>query len=502
MATSEYISEKGRSSENAGFASPVRLRRRLGVSVLAPLPLVINDLLAVLVAVGAALLVRAALLRKGFALGQVFRTAGDVPLAVVYLACFMLALVLEASRHGLYGRVVRNANGLHEFRVTAQACLNAGLLLCGLLYMAHNRDISRALVLFLIVSTMVSLCARRAVCRVRRYRQYENGTRTRRAVILGTNHMGQALSRQIKSRSHLGYTFMGFIPAPHEAAAKAAQIDVLGSLKELRQVVLKHFVDEIIITEACTVEQVIELLNQARVLDVDVSALSGFYSDLAINAEIEYLGMFPLVSLHRGAQRVFSFAVKRVLDFVFSVLALIVAAPVMAAIAIAIRLEGEGPVFYVGQRIGKRGRMFPCFKFRTMISNADQLRPDVEALNERDGVLFKVKNDPRITPLGRFLRKYSLDEWPQFLNVLRGEMSLVGPRPPISSEVDQYELEHLRRLEVLPGITGLWQVQARGDASFERYIALDTAYVEHWSLWLDVKILFRTVDVVLRGTGV
>jgi lipopolysaccharide/colanic/teichoic acid biosynthesis glycosyltransferase len=136
-----------------------------------------------------------------------------------------------------------------------------------------------------------------------------------------------------------------------------------------------------------------------------------------------------------------------------------------------------------------------------MVSNADQLRKEMESLNERDGVLFKVKNDPRITPLGRLLRKYSLDELPQFFNVLRGEMSLVGPRPPLASEVEKYELEHLRRLEVPPGLTGLWQVQARQDASFEKYIALDTAYVENWSFWLDMKILWRTAEVVLRGTG-
>jgi exopolysaccharide biosynthesis polyprenyl glycosylphosphotransferase len=200
--------------------------------------------------------------------------------------------------------------------------------------------------------------------------------------------------------------------------------------------------------------------------------------------------------------RTISVALKRVGDVVFSLLALIATSPMMLAIAIAIRLEGGGPIIYVSERIGKRGRVFPCFKFRTMVTNADHLRKNLDGLNERDGVLFKSKNDPRVTRLGRFLRKYSLDELPQFLNVLRGEMSLVGPRPPIASEVEKYQLEHLRRLEVLPGLTGLWQVQARQDASFEKYIALDTAYVENWSFWLDVKILFRTAEVVMRGTGI
>jgi lipopolysaccharide/colanic/teichoic acid biosynthesis glycosyltransferase len=166
-----------------------------------------------------------------------------------------------------------------------------------------------------------------------------------------------------------------------------------------------------------------------------------------------------------------------------------------------VKIDSPGPVFYVSERVGKRGRVFRCFKYRTMVANAEEMKKDLALHNERDGILFKMRNDPRITRLGRFLRKYSLDELPQFLNVLRGEMSIVGPRPPLASEVEKYGLEHFRRLEVMPGLTGLWQVQARHDPSFAKYIELDTAYVENWSLWLDIKILLRTADVVLRGTG-
>jgi lipopolysaccharide/colanic/teichoic acid biosynthesis glycosyltransferase len=136
-----------------------------------------------------------------------------------------------------------------------------------------------------------------------------------------------------------------------------------------------------------------------------------------------------------------------------------------------------------------------------MVSNADQLKRELEHMNERDGVLFKIQKDPRVTQIGKMLRKYSLDELPQLFNVLRGDMSLVGPRPPMAAEVEQYDLAHLRRLDVLPGITGLWQVEARQDPSFDSYISLDTAYVENWSLWLDMKILARTVGVVVSGTG-
>jgi lipopolysaccharide/colanic/teichoic acid biosynthesis glycosyltransferase len=178
-----------------------------------------------------------------------------------------------------------------------------------------------------------------------------------------------------------------------------------------------------------------------------------------------------------------------------------VLAPVMLGIAISIMLDSKGSIFYKAQRIGRKGRTFACYKFRTMVPDAERRKAALEHMNERRGILFKIAKDPRITKVGAILRKYSLDELPQFYNVLKGDMSLVGPRPPMAAEVKQYDLAHLRRLDVLPGITGLWQVEARQDPSFDSYISLDTAYVENWNLMMDLRILARTVGVVLSGTG-
>ena len=193
--------------------------------------------------------------------------------------------------------------------------------------------------------------------------------------------------------------------------------------------------------------------------------------------------------------------VKKVLDLALSLILLGLLWPFMAALALAVRMDGAGPIFYVSERIGRRGRQFACYKFRTMVVDADLLQHELRARNERDAILFKVAEDPRVTCVGRFLRKYSLDELPQLLNVVRGEMSLIGPRPPLLSEVANYEREHFIRLTVLPGMTGLWQVQCRNSPSFTDYINLDLAYIERWSLWLDFKILWRTIGVVLAGTG-
>jgi exopolysaccharide biosynthesis polyprenyl glycosylphosphotransferase len=225
------------------------------------------------------------------------------------------------------------------------------------------------------------------------------------------------------------------------------------------------------------------------------------YDGLAWNAPVEFVGQFPTIPLHRRDFPRGAFLMKRVMDIVLSTIIMIVLAPALLTIAVMVKLDSEGPIFYRAGRIGRKGRVFTCFKFRTMVADAEKIKAQLAHLNERKGLLFKISNDPRVTRLGARLRKYSLDELPQLFNVFRGDMSLVGPRPPLASEVEKYKLDHLRRLDVLPGMTGLWQVEARQDPSFDSYISLDTAYVENWNLMLDMRILARTVGVVVSGTG-
>jgi lipopolysaccharide/colanic/teichoic acid biosynthesis glycosyltransferase len=192
---------------------------------------------------------------------------------------------------------------------------------------------------------------------------------------------------------------------------------------------------------------------------------------------------------------------KRGFDILFSLLALVFISPVLLMIAILVKLESEGPVLYVSERIGRNGKRFRFLKFRTMVKDADLLRGALLHLNERRGNLFKISNDPRITRLGKVLRRYSLDELPQFFSVLTGHMSVVGPRPCLTSEYARYTKEQRRRVEAVPGITGLWQVEARTNPSVDAYFTLDIYYVENWSFWLDMKILMKTVIVVFAGTG-
>jgi exopolysaccharide biosynthesis polyprenyl glycosylphosphotransferase len=213
------------------------------------------------------------------------------------------------------------------------------------------------------------------------------------------------------------------------------------------------------------------------------------------------LGEIPVMSLYREPVPAIGSLVKRLLDIGGALFGLAVLSPLLVAVAILIRWDSAGPVFYRCHRIGKKGKRFVCYKFRTMVADAELLKESLRHLNEREEVIFKITNDPRITRVGKTLRKYSLDELPQLLNVLGGDMSLVGPRPHPVDDYKQYGLAHLRRLDITPGITGLWQVTARRDPSFEKNVALDLEYIENWSLWMDFRILFRTVSAVVLGEG-
>jgi exopolysaccharide biosynthesis polyprenyl glycosylphosphotransferase len=386
--------------------------------------------------------------------------------------------------------------------LSLQACFTSGLLLTGTLYVLRLDDIPRSIAVATIGLVAFALGLRRLVYRLVLYHRFDNGVGTRNVLIVGTGPEAHALRHHFESVRHLGYTFKGFIDCADSAPRLSSSSgEVVGSLDTLFQHARKQFVDEIFFTMPCERGIVQNVLDQARVHGVDLRLVPDMYDGMAWNSPVEYLGQFPTIPLHCGHVPEVGLLFKRVFDVVFSSLTLILLSPLMLLIAIAVKLDSPGPALYKSERIGKKGRVFHCVKFRTMVKDADKRLADFMHMNERDDVLFKISNDPRITKLGRFLRKYSLDELPQFFNVLKGEMSIVGPRPPIASEVKEYKLNHLRRLDVMPGITGLWQVQGRRDPSFASYVSLDVTYIDNWSIWLDFSIMLRTVGVVLAGTG-
>lgn len=325
----------------------------------------------------------------------------------------------------------------------------------------------------------------------------------RNLLIVGTDRVAHDAREYLDSLTNSGYAFRGFVMGSGQRQTEASDPqEIVGSVEFVIGLARAMFIDELIFSSAPPPELLQGLLEEARSHGINLRYIPTLSQTLRNAHRVEYVGDLPTIVLFEKKHRTLPLLVKRCIDVLVACCALVLLSPVLAAVALAIKLQSPGPVFYVSERVGRRGKLFHCYKFRTMVPNADKLRNKLMHLNERSGVLFKMKNDPRVTSLGRVLRKYSLDELPQLWNVLRGDMSLVGPRPCIQAELAQYETSHFRRLDVVPGLTGLWQVEARHDPSFESYIQLDSQYVREWSIWLDLKILLRTVGVVLIGTGV
>ena len=322
-------------------------------------------------------------------------------------------------------------------------------------------------------------------------------------LIIGTGPTARDVRNYLISLPHADYDFRGFAATPRQIfQTRATDAELISNAQDVIALARSRFVDEVIFTERPAAEFEADLLSEAAPHSINIRFIPDVSETLRVPQAIDYLGDLPTILLHKPAPRTVAKFVKRTLDVLFSSVGLAVLGPLMLLVAIAVRLDSAGPIFYTSPRIGKKGRIIYCHKFRTMVPNAAALLASVAHLNDRDGVLFKIKKDPRITRIGAVLRKYSLDELPQLWNVLRGDMSLVGPRPCIESEVAQYKTHHYRRLDVLPGLTGLWQVEARCDPSFESYIQLDSKYADEWSVWLDLKLIARTFVVVLMGTGV
>src|SRR6266566_622762 len=327
-------------------------------------------------------------------------------------------------------------------------------------------------------------------------RRTAEGIGVSRVLIVGAGRMGMALAEWLQRNPHLGYSVCGFLDDQASSDSR-----VLGKLSDLRHLALTQFLDELFITLPSDREVVKTMVFEARQLRLGLKIVPDIYDGLGWRAPLHMIGGFPVMDLHWQPIPAVGLAVKRVLDVLVSGFALIVTAPLLAVFAILIRIDSPGPSLYVADRVGLKGRRFRCYKFRTMVVDANFQKEKLRSANDRHGPFFKMENDPRITRLRYWLRKSSLDELPQLWNVLRGDMSLVGPRPHPIDDFERYAIEHLRRLDVSPGLTGLWQVTARSDPSFETSMALDLEYIENWTLGLDLAILLKTLPALLRGDG-
>lgn len=384
-----------------------------------------------------------------------------------------------------------------------EVSLAAGASLSTFIYVLGDRVVSRGAIGGDVIFSVIVLIAWRAFLR---FPGVSGLTDARNVLIVGASAEGKALHQYLVDTPKLGYSVMGFtdrrMSSRDSVLSRANQaLPMLGPVAELDSIIRTHFIDEVLITLPSARDLIKEVVTRARLFGTQVRVIPDLYDGLAFGAPIESLGHFPAVTLHSRSIPALQLTVKRSVDAILSAIALLILSPIFLLIAILIKCDSEGPVFYNSVRLGKKGKAFTCHKFRTMIFDAERQKESLQHLNERERILFKISNDPRVTTLGRYLRKWSLDELPQLWNVLKGDMSLVGPRPPVPEEFKKYSVEHLRRLEVVPGLTGLWQVQNRHSPSFDDYVQLDLKYIDSWSVWLDITLIAKTFYVVLAGNG-
>jgi exopolysaccharide biosynthesis polyprenyl glycosylphosphotransferase len=321
----------------------------------------------------------------------------------------------------------------------------------------------------------------------------------RRAVLVGSGKQIEAVAQALADRARTRVDIIGYI-----ALAQRPQNGMrsLGTLEQLPQILVGERVQEVIIADPdFPQDKAVELVDLCHRRGVTVHVAPSTMEILIDRAEFVPGQTVPLFTLRPPVYEGIDYAVKRTFDLVLSIIALVVLSPLLLAIAVAVKLSSRGPVIYRSIRPGIAGRPFYCFKFRTMRQHAEQVQADLESLNEKSGALFKIRRDPRLTPVGRLLRRFSLDELPQLVNVVRGEMSLVGPRPLPMRDFERLDEWHKKRYLVLPGITGLWQVSGRAELDFDDLVRLDFLYLERWSVLLDLAILLKTIPAVLSRRG-
>jgi exopolysaccharide biosynthesis polyprenyl glycosylphosphotransferase len=330
------------------------------------------------------------------------------------------------------------------------------------------------------------------------------GYNYRQVVIVGRNERSEAIRQKVLNTPELGVQILGFIDAPRSnKSEECLNCRVMGGLEHLEQIMRENVVDELIITLPVKsfYGEINQILDLCETIGVDVKIPTDLFSQKIAKSGISTFCNFEVIDFYTSPKMDMQIILKRLIDVLVSAVAMVLFIPIFLAISIAIKWTSTGPIFFSQKRIGYNGRTFNCLKFRTMVVDAEKLKSQLKDMNEMDGPVFKIKNDPRVTQIGRFLRKTSLDELPQLINVFKGDMSLVGPRPPVPEEVYQYQLADRRRLSIRPGITCIWQASGRNDIPFDEWMKLDRQYIDNWSLWLDMKILFKTLAAVLFQRG-
>jgi exopolysaccharide biosynthesis polyprenyl glycosylphosphotransferase len=434
--------------------------------------------------------------------GAVARRGGLYPISTYWplLAATILVWQFSSWWSGLYSRYRTLTIGTEIWRLARAVFLLSVIVAAGQ-FVWKQQDLSRLFVFIYYTAVFALLVANRVSVRLVARAARRRGRNTRSFAVVGSGEMAEAVVQVIAAHREWGYSFEGYVLENGEAAPPG--VKVLGRLSEMGHLLETHVLDEVIFgvprERLDGIEEAVSLCEEqgigVRLL------LHSFLANRRSRMSVEELEGIPMLAFSRTPSDAAPLVAKRIFDVVVSASVLLLCAPLFAGLAIAIRLDSPGPVFFRQRRVGLNGREFWLYKFRSMCHDAESKLPHVSHRNEMDGPVFKMRQDPRVTRVGGFLRKASLDEFPQFWNVLKGEMSVLGPRPPIRSEVKLYQRWQRRRLSVKPGITCTWQVSGRNEIDFAQWMELDLHYIDNWSLWHDLKIVLRTIPAVILGKG-
>ncbi len=399
--------------------------------------------------------------------------------------------------HSVYdGR--RNLYIFDEFTSLSLASALAAVSLAGTLYLSY-RDVSRVLFLAFVIIAYISLLGWRLVARLM-FRLKPGQSQIRRVLIVGAGPVGRELEAQIHRRPYLGLEVVGFLDDDESKLIQS--LDILGGLPQARRVVIQRKTDDVVIAlPPRAYKEVNQLVAELHKLPIKVWIIPDYFHLTLHKATVEEFAGLPMLDLRAPALNEYQRMVKRAFDLLLTFLLFIPALPFMALIAMAIMLDSPGPIVFNQKRVGENGKLFQMHKFRSMVADADQRLDEVTRPGTNGKVVHKFANDPRVTRVGRFLRRTSLDELPQLFNVLKGDMSIVGPRPELPLLVEQYEPWQHKRFSVPQGMTGWWQINGRSDKPMHLNTEDDLFYIHHYSLLLDLQIIIKTIWVVLRGKG-
>jgi len=430
--------------------------------------------------------------------GEVFSFGEYLPVLGLWIVIWITMLLWN----GIY-RSFRTRYFLEIVWVIVKAAFFVTLCFGSISFIVKIHFISRVFfVLFMSISTMFLILQKGVIYYIHRH-SLKRGHNIRSLLIVGTGPRAERFIRMLKNNPQWGFKILGLIDDDRDRVGKQFfGLNVLGTLKDITCILMDNVVDEVIfIVPRSWLDKIQESIALCELLGVKVNVAADLFNLISTRTHQADLNGFPMLVFENTFGREGQLFFKRLIDLIVSGFGIVVLSPFLLLISFLVKITSSGPVFFKQKRVTLNGRIFILYKFRSMYKDANERLEEVKHLNEMDGPVFKAKNDPRITPLGKFLRKTSIDELPQLFNVFVGQMSLVGPRPPIPREVEAYDLWQMRRLSVRSGISCLWQIRGRSTIPFEKWMEYDLEYIDNWSLWLDFEILVRTVPVVLFGIG-